>query len=161
MEAMEASNRLETSPAFICKGFLLSVSIFVGFFGVFFSLWKDIDYAVPSFLFLECTSAILLNMYVQHKKGTLFTKYNRQRLMCVLVFACIIWVSTFGYSAFLIFWGIKNKEDFSVEKDGSFIALIPCFVACLWSGLLIYETRRFIGMFDEQYGGSSLPYRLN
>ncbi|CAL1285914.1 unnamed protein product [Larinioides sclopetarius] len=53
---MESGSGLSRSPALICKGFLLSVSMFVGFFGVFFSIWKDMHYAVPSFIFLEMFS---------------------------------------------------------------------------------------------------------
>ncbi|CAL1285913.1 unnamed protein product [Larinioides sclopetarius] len=99
---MESGSGLSRSPALICKGFLLSVSMFVGFFGVFFSIWKDMHYAVPSFIFLE----------------------------------------------------------FAIRNDGSYFAFVPCLVSNLWCGLLIYESKRFIGMFDEQYGGSNLPYTL-
>ncbi|CAL1285912.1 unnamed protein product [Larinioides sclopetarius] len=157
---MESGSGLSRSPALICKGFLLSVSMFVGFFGVFFSIWKDMHYAVPSFIFLETTSIILLNMYAHHMKGNLFTKFSRGRLTFVLVYACIVFAFTLAYAAFLLIRAVREEEEFAIRNDGSYFAFVPCLVSNLWCGLLIYESKRFIGMFDEQYGGSNLPYTL-
>ncbi|GBN26806.1 hypothetical protein AVEN_111359-1 [Araneus ventricosus] len=157
---MDPGSELARSPSFVCKGFLLTISMFAGFFGFFFSIWKNMHYAVPSFLFLEMTSIILLNVYAHYMKGRLFTKFTPARLKCILVFACIIFVFTLAYAVFLLVFAIRRDEEFTIGNNGSYFAFVPCLISNLWSGLLIYDTRRFIGMFDEQYGGSSLPYRL-
>ncbi|GFY62646.1 uncharacterized protein TNIN_137821 [Trichonephila inaurata madagascariensis] len=139
-----------TSGISILKIIFATLCMFIGFFGVFVSFWKSNNYAVAPFLFLEIVCVLLINVNASYKRGKLFEVYSRTKLQIVFILACIVCALCFVSFIFFLQNGIRRKQDFHVDYDGYYFAALPSGLAVINSVLLIFDSRMYMRMFDQQ-----------
>ncbi|GFU12623.1 uncharacterized protein NPIL_606971 [Nephila pilipes] len=142
-----------TTGLFLLKIIFATICMFFGFFGVFFSFWKGNNYSVAPCLFLEIVCVLLINVNATFKRGKLFEVYTRSKLTIVFAVACVVCALTLPGAIFFLANGIRYKQDFQMEYDGYYFAMIPCLLAVINSLILVYDSKVFIRMHDQQAGG--------
>ncbi|GFW59986.1 uncharacterized protein TNCV_4864411 [Trichonephila clavipes] len=139
-----------TSGLFILKVIFATFCMFLGFTGVFISFWKSNNYAVGPCVFLEIMCVLLINVNATYKRGKLFDVYSRTKLQVVFILACVVCALCFVSSIFFLQNAIRRKQDFHIDYDGYYFAALPSGLAVLNSVFLIFDSRMYMRMFDQQ-----------